>query len=118
VFEVPAVSIDTLTARHGPPDVVFLDVEGFECRALEGALRTFGTGPDWFVEVHVACGLEAAGGSAEQVLDKFPAVDFDRFIHSEGDAVAVPVDAAPIEKRRTRFFLTAVNRKKTLGSPR
>jgi len=38
--------------RYGPPDVVFIDVDGFEEEALAGAARTIEAGPDWFVEVH------------------------------------------------------------------
>jgi FkbM family methyltransferase len=108
---VPAVMIDTLTARHGPPDVVFVDVEGFECRALAGATRTFAFRPDWFVEVHVGCGLEAAGGSVTDVLNHFPRSAFDRFVHSENEPEAIPLEFAPPAKLEARFFLTALSRR-------
>ncbi|MDQ3730108.1 MAG: FkbM family methyltransferase, partial [Actinomycetota bacterium] len=36
-MEVPAWSIDDLAARYGFPDVVFIDVEGYEREALAGA---------------------------------------------------------------------------------
>jgi FkbM family methyltransferase len=110
VIEVPAVTVDALTTRYGPPDVVMLDVEGFECRALAAAGRTLAAGVDWCVEVHVGCGLEAAGGSADQVLGYFPADRYDRYVHSEGDVDAVPLAAAPPDKLRARFFLTTVAR--------
>jgi FkbM family methyltransferase len=36
-LRVPAWSIDDLAAAHGAPDVIFMDVEGFEPEALGGA---------------------------------------------------------------------------------
>jgi FkbM family methyltransferase len=66
---VPAVTIDTLAARHGAPDIVFIDVEGYELRALAGAGHVIARiRPRWFIEVHVGVGLEDAGGSAGEVL--------------------------------------------------
>ncbi|QOV90631.1 FkbM family methyltransferase [Humisphaera borealis] len=110
VIDVPAVTLDTLTAEYGAPDVVFVDVEGYECRALAAAFATFAAAPDWFVEVHVGCGLEAAGGSVEEVLGRFPESEFKRFVHSEGDKEAIPLGSAPAEKFSARFFLTALHR--------
>lgn len=50
---IPAVTIDELADRHGMPDVVAIDVEGFEGRALEGAARVLEAGKtDFFVEIH------------------------------------------------------------------
>jgi FkbM family methyltransferase len=65
----PAFSIDDLSAQYGPPDVIFVDVEGYECQVLEGARQTLENLPDCFIEVHVGVGLESFGGSAGKVLD-------------------------------------------------
>jgi FkbM family methyltransferase len=108
--EVPAITLDALVARYGPPDVIFLDVEGFEGRALASAGQAFAAHPDWMVEVHVGCGLEAAGGSVEQVLAHFPPQRFTRHIHSDGETAPIPLEACPPAKLRDRFFLTAVAR--------
>lgn len=108
VVEVPTVTLDGLTERYGAPDVVTLDVEGFECRALSAAQRTFAANPDWCVEVHVGHGLETAGGSADQVLSHFPASEFDRYVHSDGDMSATPFEEADASIFRDRFFLTAL----------
>jgi FkbM family methyltransferase len=70
--QVDAYSVDDLAARFGDPDVLFIDVEGFECELLRGARRTLGRGPDCFVEVHVNAGLEKFGGSVAEVLNLFP----------------------------------------------
>lgn len=70
--ELPAVTVDSLARTYGPPDVVFVDVEGFEQRVLEGAAATFAAvRPDWFVEVHAGGPLEGQGGSAAGVLSHF-----------------------------------------------
>lgn len=76
---VEAVTIDGLAQVHGNPDVVFIDVEGYELNALKGATSVLSNRCDWFVEVHVGCGLEAYGGSAEQVLKFFAPERFTRF---------------------------------------
>jgi FkbM family methyltransferase len=64
-------SVDDLTGEFGTPDVVLLDVEGYELRALDGAEETLKADANWYVEVHAGCGLERFGGSAEAVVDKF-----------------------------------------------
>jgi FkbM family methyltransferase len=53
--EVPSVTIDELAARFGDPDLVFLDVEGYEGRALQGATETLRRRrASFFVEVHAS----------------------------------------------------------------
>jgi FkbM family methyltransferase len=70
---VEAISIDDLSARVGLPDVLYIDVEGFECEVLAGARQTIMTKiPDCYVEVHVGMGLERFGGSPSKVLSFFP----------------------------------------------
>jgi FkbM family methyltransferase len=78
---LPSVSVDGLAERFGAPDVVFIDVEGYEQEVLCGAAQTLAAGrTDFFVEVHVGCGLESLGGSARAVVDKFEPNRFDRLV--------------------------------------
>lgn len=105
-MEVRAVSIDDLAAEYGIPDVLFIDVEGFECEVLRGAHRTLASSPDCFVEVHVGAGLEKFGGSVERVLGLFPAGY--QFFVAPPEATFVPLrKGAPVLS--SRFFLIATN---------
>lgn len=87
---VEAVTIDTLTARHGAPDVLFIDVEGFELHALRGAAQTLTAHqPDLFVEAHVGAGLERFGSVAD-LMALIPS-GYERFVApgEAGDFVAL-----------------------------
>ncbi len=64
-------SIDGLASEYGSPDVILLDIEGYESRALEGAKETLNSNSDWYVEVHSGCGLESFGGSSPEVIQIF-----------------------------------------------
>lgn len=80
-ISVPAVTIDQLAARYGDPDVIFLDVEGYEARALSGAEETLSRArPDVFIEVHIGCGLEAAHGSWQGVTAPLRAAVYDLYL--------------------------------------
>lgn len=106
---VKAVSIDDLTRELGPPDVVYIDIEGFECAALEGAretLRDFV--PDCFVEVHCGIGLEKLGGSVSKVVSLFPRELYQLLWSNAQDDVFREVKLDDLPKKR--FFLVALAR--------
>jgi len=103
--QVDAYAVDDLATRFGEPDVLFIDVEGFECELLRGARHTLARRPDCFVEVHVNAGLEKFGGSVSEVLNSFPS-GYTFF-------AAVPDGPfTPLQKESTvthdRFFLVAI----------
>lgn len=70
--DVDAVTVDGLADRFGAPDVVFIDVEGYEAKVLHGARGTLNRrSSDFFVEVHDKETLAEAGTSAEDVVSAF-----------------------------------------------
>lgn len=109
-IDVECTTVDELARLEGRPDVVFIDVEGYEARVLRGAAATLATNADWFVEVHVGYGLEAAGDTVEDVLKHFPATKYVRYVHNEDDPEAILLEQAPPTLLTKRFFLTAVAR--------
>jgi FkbM family methyltransferase len=82
---VPAITIDDLADRFGPPDVLFIDVEGYECHALRGARRVLSHSPDCYVEIHQGCGLELAGGTLADVFGFFPTQQYSLRVWSDID---------------------------------
>jgi FkbM family methyltransferase len=106
---VDAVTLDEMARRFGTPDVVFIDVEGAECLALDGAADILGRDADFFVEVHVGCGLEKLGGTVDEVLRHFPEDRFTRLVRAEADSTFRPLSAGdPL--LQDRFFLLARRR--------
>jgi FkbM family methyltransferase len=103
------VSLDNLASAHGQPDILFIDVDGFECSVLRGARQTLLTHPDCFVEIHVGVGLEKQGGSVDEVFSYFPMGQYDFFIASEKEREFVPFKSnSPLLD--ARFFLVAIAR--------
>lgn len=110
VSQVEALTVNDLVNAFGQPQVVFVDVEGYECNVLAGAGSAFAHAPDWFVEVHVNAGLERAGGSVATVLAQFDRSLYDLYVHRENDASVIPIDDAEPGLFSDRFFLTAIGR--------
>jgi FkbM family methyltransferase len=106
---VPAVTVDELADRYGPPDALFIDVEGYECHALRGAARTLTSRPDCYIEVHGGCGLELAGGSVAEVFEHLPAAVYEFLAWTEPAPTPVAV-RGPEECPPGRFFLVARRR--------
>jgi FkbM family methyltransferase len=104
-IEVDAYSVDDLANQFGAPDVLFIDVEGFECELLRGAQKTLAGRPDCFVEVHVNAGLQKFGGSVSQVLNLFPqGYEFFAAV-PDHPCAALKEDSAVL---LDRFFLVAI----------
>ena len=70
--EVRALTVDELTSSRGVPQLLFIDVEGYELHVLRGARHTIESHhPDLFIEVHVGAGLERFG-TTDDVLALIP----------------------------------------------
>jgi FkbM family methyltransferase len=102
--KVPAVSIDGLTRKFGTPNLVFIDVEGYEGEVLRGAQETLANGTTSFaVEVHATIG--DYGDSPAGIVECFR--DFDRYVAKEDDEPLLQLDGPPPSGR---FFLVAMPR--------
>jgi FkbM family methyltransferase len=104
---VPGVSVDDLRRRFGAPDVLFIDVEGFEAQVLQGAADTLARGrPDCFVEVHAGCGLEFFGGSVGALARFLQTFGYTLWMSGPQGPEFVPFDERS-ELIKSRFFLIA-----------
>jgi FkbM family methyltransferase len=100
--EVPAVTVDELAREYGAPQLVMIDVEGYEAHVLSGASGVLEGGATTFlVEVHEE--LADYGGSSAEILALFEG--FERYVAVEDDDPLVSLTDAPPPGR---FFLIAI----------
>lgn len=106
-----ALTIDYLCSEYGTPDLIFLDVEGFEINALKGSEKTFSSVNSWFIEVHSDYQLQSFGSKPEDVIAKFPADTYQRFVGNDELRSFVPYnELTHINLIQKRFFLIAIKR--------
>jgi FkbM family methyltransferase len=107
---VPATTVDQMAAVHGHPDVVMIDVEGYEGRALEGAQQVLAARrTDFFVEVHDAASIEPHGWTGARVLERLADAGADIHVAQADGSDPVRfarVGDAEIDTRR-RFYAVA-----------
>jgi FkbM family methyltransferase len=102
---VKTVTIDSLAKEHGIPDIVFLDIEGFESHALAGASQVLSAGADFCIEVHENCGLQDHG-TKEQIMAFFPPATHQCYVSfPEGETFSPWSHGTPLPT--ARFWLIA-----------
>jgi len=117
-YEVTALTIDDLSEKYGQPDVLFIDIEGYEGRALRGGTKTLSQYPDCFVEVHVGCGLELFGDSVKTLLGFFPADKYQVYAGLDSNSETIDDSGCyrPIQMSssllESRFFLIVLSKNK------
>lgn len=112
--DVRAVTIDELTDEHGAPDVLFVDVEGYELHVLRGARRTLAAhSPDLFVEVHMGEGLERFG-DADDLLALIPP-GYELLVSRTEEGPYRPLAEARDELRRHSRLVAIAPRSAAVG---
>jgi FkbM family methyltransferase len=107
--KVKALTVDNFAAEYGSPDVLFLDIEGFELHALRGAENVLESRPDCFVEVHTGCGLEEYGNSVHEIIAVFKNLNYSIFVASvSGNEPQTfePLDSVSLPTNK--FFMIAL----------
>lgn len=103
--KVKAYSINHLIDKHFNPDVIFMDIEGFEVHALKGASKAFELKSDWFVEVHGPELIGRFGGTVQEVMNFFKDKGYNlKIAKDETDYVPYSDDNALLNDR---FYLVA-----------
>jgi FkbM family methyltransferase len=83
---VESLTVDDLSQAFGWPQVVYMDIEGFEIGALRGASRTLAHGCTWFIELHGDEQLSRYGAKNDDVLRFFPDADFTAHLCLSGES--------------------------------
>ena len=98
---VAAMSIDELSHHKGWPDLVYMDIEGFEIEALKGASQTLTRWCHWFVELHGDEILSRYGARNSDVLQFFGYQDFARYLCPlTGDKFRLLSESEPVPSER------------------
>lgn len=95
-----AVTVDSLAEEYGTPELVYVDVEGYEQKVLAGAAATLRAGAAFFIEIHDTLG--SFGGSPRAIAEMLRGYEFFTAV---GSGSYTPFDGAFPDGR---FFLAAL----------
>jgi len=120
-IRVDAVTVDELARHHGSPDVVFVDVEGYEELALRGATETLDAKEtDFFVEIHDAATLGACGGDARGVAGHFVSRGYECLTAPASDGPLEgdfrPIDPMLLDRGERCYLIAYAGRRSQAGS--
>ena len=101
---VNSLTIDEISHRVGLPDVVYMNIEGFEIEALKGAEDTLARLCTWFIELYGDDTLSQYGARNRDVLQFFPASDYVAFVCAAEEREFHPLlDGLPSNRCRMVF---------------
>lgn len=110
VAEVPTISLDEYARSNGiTPTLLKIDVEGFECKVLEGATEILAKRPKLIIEIH-AKQLPLYGGSVERVLALTGLHGYRTWLQLDPEKAPVEVDKLTADMITDRVHVFAVPR--------
>lgn len=113
--EVSAFTLDDLTKAYGRPDLVIIDVKGYEVQVLRGAKETFRIPPDFYIRVNSFEDIARYGGTISELMSLFPAGKYDFLAEIQPDSPTdfssfLPVDEKVLSTHKP-FPLLAIAKK-------
>jgi FkbM family methyltransferase len=103
---VSSVTIDELSQKFGKPDVIYLDVEGYEFEALKAAGDVLTYQTDWCIELHGDDMLGAYGSCNSEIVKLFLTRKFEVYV-SDGNSDFVQMQSESVAPKH-RCHMVAI----------
>ena len=102
-LQVPMVKLDEFASYK--PNLLKIDVEGYEAEVLKGAKQILSTKPKIVLELHDKKRLQKFGTSYEEIFSLIGYENYRTLILTEHGENPVPYNGEPIEESVHLFFL-------------